>query len=377
MNDILQAKSFDDFQTWRYDVPHTRNLLGRYERDQIVDVFGFLDYCITKSEKGNVPFNFYVDTEWRVIEETLGNLDLLEFFEESDYTYPNFLDYPAEFLLYDIAECFKFLPRLLYSWVKQLEIDTVKPIASFQKLFDAENDMFFTFNYTRTLEEVYGARQVLHVHGEIGRGILLGHTPNIDVDSFCQRNSIPSCCYHAAKVLLEITEKDTIQNSKNLDAYYLFMDREITDIYSYGFSFGEVDWPYIKDICKTLDTSKIVWHLSDYSDISERNRYQEIIRDCGFKGEFTTFNIPDETQRKDDYQSPYGNYLAKQKEYLGTLHYEMNQFILDFYTYGYNRPAEYQPKGKNKNMLYRLIKLLLLVLLERVKRAFRALFHKN
>lgn len=375
MNEILLSRSFDDFQTWRYDVPQTRNLLGRYEKDQITDVLGFLDYCISKSEKGNTPFNFYVDTEWNVIEETLGNLDLAEYFVKSEY-YPA-SNYPAEFLLYDVAECFKFLPRILYLWVKQIDIHSSKPIPAFQTIIDPENDMFFTFNYTRTLEEIYGAKQVLHVHGEIGYRLLLGHAKNNDIDSFCERNYIPSCCRHAAKTLLNTTEKDTLENSKRLDSYYRFLDRGITDIYSYGFSFGEVDWPYIVDICKALDTSGITWHLSDFNDESTRNRFKDIIRHCGFRGTFSTFNIPNETKRKNKSKSPYDEYLDKQRAYLGNSRYEFNQILLDFYTIGFNRPDRYKQSRIKNNMFLRYITFFFYLVCDYVKNIFRTLFHRD
>ena len=65
----------------------------------------------------------------------------------------------------------------------------------------------------------------------------------------------------------------------------------IEKIYSYGFSFSNVDLPYIKEVCNQLDTINITWFLYDYDEKEVRDRYRKIIRECGFKGEFEVFSV--------------------------------------------------------------------------------------
>ncbi|SUN77174.1 Uncharacterised protein [Streptococcus macacae NCTC 11558] len=53
----------------------------------------------------------------------------------------------------------------------------VSPKEQFERLF-RNGDLFINFNYTHTLEQIYGieARQVLHIHGEVGENnLLLGY----------------------------------------------------------------------------------------------------------------------------------------------------------------------------------------------------------
>ncbi|MBZ5482422.1 hypothetical protein JGU65_24870 [Bacillus sp. T_4] len=66
----------------------------------------------------------------------------------------------------------------------------------------------------------------------------------------------------------------------------IFIER----IYTYGFSFSEVDLPYIKGICLSIDTSNITWYLHTYHSDMVRKKFEEIIKECGFKGRFDTFS---------------------------------------------------------------------------------------
>ena len=126
-----------------------------------------------------MPYNFYINSDWWSVEETLGNLDLKEFFlDKSDEIFEEHYD-DKEWLLYDVAECFKYLEKLAALWASQIEVSNVQPIKDFSKLINSDrllkinNDLFITFNYTPTLEVVYGVEEVVHVHGVAGGRVML------------------------------------------------------------------------------------------------------------------------------------------------------------------------------------------------------------
>lgn len=50
---------------------------------------------------------------------------------------------------------------------------------------------------------------------------------------------------------------------------------------------------YLKEICKRIDNEEITWYFNDFD---ERNHetYMETLIECGFKGDFATFNISNE-----------------------------------------------------------------------------------
>ncbi|NTW72696.1 MAG: hypothetical protein HGA49_10725 [Eubacteriaceae bacterium] len=85
--------------------------------------------------------------------------------------------------------------------------------------------------------------------------------------------------------------KDT---SYALKKHQSFFDESISvviNIYSYGFSFSNVDIIYINKICSVIQTENSVWYLNDFDKISARNEFEEKIRKCGYKGKFDTFHI--------------------------------------------------------------------------------------
>ena len=176
---------------------------------------------------------------------------------------------------------------------------------------------------------------------------------------------------------MEVTEKDTEKNSSNMELYYLFLDKDITDIYSYGFSFSEVDMPYIRDICKSIDTLKITWHLSDFDTKEKQEEYKRRIIACGFRGKFTTYGISEKSKKKIKLKtkkySPYNQYIRKQKKYMGVGRFALQQFILDYNTIGYVRPNK-QWKQSTWLKIPRLIWIYVLVLFEFV---FNKLFKKK
>lgn len=58
--------------------------------------------------------------------------------------------------------------------------------------------------------------------------------------------------------------------------------KSITDVYSYGFSFSDVDMIYIDRISKTVDVQNVVWHFNTY-DWDKNHHYIDKIKAYGYK----------------------------------------------------------------------------------------------
>ena len=56
---------------------------------------------------------------------------------------------------------------------------------------------------------------------------------------------------------------------------------DVDEIYSYGFSFSEVDRIYLEHICKYVDPANTVWYLGEY-DWKEKPQYKELLEKYGF-----------------------------------------------------------------------------------------------
>lgn len=173
-------------------------------------------------------------------------------------------------------------------WINLVELCDVKRKKGFQKLL-GELDLFLTFNYTETLERCYGIQEenVCHIHGKQGHEVLFGHGAYKDYTDEYMRHYIGA--ENTLDDLDRFLRKDTNIALKENDGFFKKIDQSIEEIYTIGFSFGDVDLVYIREICKKI-SDKVVWYLNDYEP-SKLPIYKNKIKQCGFRGTFDTFSI--------------------------------------------------------------------------------------
>jgi len=160
------------------------------------------------------------------------------------------------------------------------------------KIFDAEvQNYFFTFNYTQTLERIYDIHEdrICHIHGVSRDG-----TENLGLDDFIfghGRESFDVAVTDIERTAYNITKKP-VGNCITKNQPFFEKLNDVDNIFSYGFSFGDVDMPYIEKICKSIcDTSHVIWYFNDFRIEECRALYEEKIRKAGFKGTFGIFHI--------------------------------------------------------------------------------------
>lgn len=186
------------------------------------------------------------------------------------------------------------------------EQDVIKKI---QKMATRE-DYFLTFNYTNRIERNYGLNRlghVCHIHGgldlklNIGTKdddyhrseslILVGHGAVSEESSVIGESSTCDQLPDFDKGIREAARKNVKGALAMHKCFFCRVRKNINNhtisrIYSYGFSFGDVDLPYLKEILKA-DTSGIEWLFDDYS-VEHKAVHQSLskIKQCGFKGKF-------------------------------------------------------------------------------------------
>jgi len=75
------------------------------------------------------------------------------------------------------------LLELFDDWIRSIKLtDKIKLNSKFADVADFDTDFFLTFNYTKTLETLYKANKVCHIHGVQGEKIIFGHGKD-EVDS--------------------------------------------------------------------------------------------------------------------------------------------------------------------------------------------------
>lgn len=235
--------------------------------------------------------------KWSDLENSLGHLNLSEYFEddlffdEEDDDYNEWdTVYENEDIASNLIYVLEDIPEYFSKWIDTIDIDKSIPCKKdFKKLID-DDSIFLNFNYTETLENVYDIKDenVYHIHGKQGGKLVFGHGNNEDRSEEYMSSHIGS--ENALSNLDDILRKDTKKVIRENNYFFDSLTSNIDKIYSFGFSFAEVDQIYIKEICKKLCGENVIWYLNDH-DEHKYEEYKKIIRACGFNGEFSTYSV--------------------------------------------------------------------------------------
>lgn len=189
--------------------------------------------------------------------------------------------------------CSKIWQDFLRQWLKgiQEKIDNAEflPKESLITLFNEPDLKFFTFNYTKTLQRLYGIKKVIHIHNRIGQKLIFGHEKDGDIGLYQNFDFEDGPCLSSSfldEMILSF-KKDTASPLKKYNDFFKKLDRNIDKVYSYGFSYGKVDSVYIKKIISSISPNAI-WYFTEFeSQDTESLRVKKIkLRKYGFKGKF-------------------------------------------------------------------------------------------
>lgn len=251
------------------------------------EIASFLVYLISIAEPDG--------SKWSDLEASLGRLDYDEAFDtlpeelddDGDINYWHEL-YNNEDMASNLYTAVAYVKDLFAEWVDDIDVENAKAKPSFLSLIEPE-DIFLTFNYTETLEEVYGVNKdrICHIHGKQGENILFGHGNTRDyTDEYMKKNiGSESSLTELDNFLRKDTEQALIEHKHFFDG----IDDTIREVYSIGFSYADVDLIYIKEICKKLDVDA-AWYLNDFS-LTDIQIFQKKLKKCGFRGNFATFSV--------------------------------------------------------------------------------------
>ncbi len=154
--------------------------------DEVFDddeAVAFLMHVISNAEKEG--------DYWCDIETSLGHLDFGEFSDEISYLFEeeddddNFIR-DDTFRREDASRSFRMVTMTIKDyfsdWIDSIEISEVIPKHLLQGLFSNEENHFLNFNYTKVLEQIYGVKEVTHIHGVVDGDIIIGHGVEYNFD---------------------------------------------------------------------------------------------------------------------------------------------------------------------------------------------------
>ncbi|WP_283610593.1 bacteriophage abortive infection AbiH family protein [Faecalispora anaeroviscerum] len=255
------------------------------------DLASFLVYCIEETAGGN----------WSNFEAALGEIEWSQFFDEVD----DVMDRDGEidpwktaYAREDFTTMLSFntsaFSKLFSRWINTISYPTNCTCNNFLSDEIKNSSIFLTFNYTKTLEDIYdiSSKQICHIHGVQGGEIIVGHgIDNINDDEDEDEDYFERSYDFGMEGIDDIhnsLRKPTKKIIEHTPFFNELQNHSVENIFSWGFSFSEVDQCYIKEICNRLDTKSITWHLYDIGN-DEPEKFREILLKCGFKGIITTF----------------------------------------------------------------------------------------
>ena len=170
--------------------------------------------------------------------------------------------------------------------------------------FPNEDSIFLTFNYTKTLEDIYeiDAKRIYHIHGviddkdsmEVGHGLgeeelndmLIGQEPRIGEVWNNRLNRMvrlqivkPKHKELAALSSIEslVTLKKDVEGCIKKNQVFFNEILDVERIYVYGFSFSYIDIPYLEKIIRRTKP-ETHWVISWYSQEDKRRIMDFVIR---------------------------------------------------------------------------------------------------
>ena len=256
---------------------------------------------------------------WKYFEKSLGNLDLAEIVDNCVFeNYPDISSDEFRDRDYHAAEIDaelqlgKFVDDIKSTferWISSLNApDVSKKIFLFKR-----NSLFISFNYTNTLEKLYSipTESICYIHGKANNDeeLVVGHNKSWeDLMEIADNTPVPPESCDTPEELEEwySTHGDFITNqtrdvavreylklAKNpskviSDKQWMFDNLDnIMKIHIYGFSFSDVDLPYIKYLISII-SSQALWEISYYSE-SEKEDFLKIMQSLNVQQEKVSF----------------------------------------------------------------------------------------
>ena len=191
--------------------------------------------------------------------------------------------------------CSKSWEEYFRKWIKsiqkRIDIGEYKASENLHHLFSEPKAQFLTFNYTKTLQKLYRIKKVIHIHNRVGQKLIWGHG-QADV-YYGQFDENPDSLFIRSSSLddmLDFFKKDTSKPLKKYNDFFKNLDHSIDKVYSYGFSYGEVDSIYMKQIISKISPDA-TWYFTTYEaqNAEELQIKKNKLREYGFKGTFAAF----------------------------------------------------------------------------------------
>lgn len=242
-------------------------------------------------------------SDWNDFESALAHINFTDKFpravhkeneteEEDNVLMTKYLLY-MDNLTNGFIKCTQLWQDFFRLWIKKVEQDIesgeYKAKQTLKHLVSEQDAKFFSFNYTKTLQVLYGIKKVIHIHNRSGQHLIFGHG---EKNRMYDANDAKELLIGSSSLdnLLMSFEKDTRSPLRKYNKFFRKLDSNIDRVYSYGFSYAKVDGIYMREIIKCIAPDAI-WHFTKFdAQDKEKLRIKKVkLRNYGFKGYFDIF----------------------------------------------------------------------------------------
>lgn len=211
---------------------------------------------------------------WSKVEEGLAHLDVdmvLDHLEQYPPDLASDRESDRDEIIHEAEQLLSF-PLDKFAENADAKLATSATHKKFTGLF-RRDDYFLTFNYTHTLQRLYGiARpQILHLHGEVGVSrLILGYAPGAvrgtevleKWDNEGNFEFYRSRAYEA--VARRITDFEKVYQHEAMIEFIARIPQPLSRIMVYGHSFGSVDKPYFDRLAWRFE--EVPWTVFAHND---------------------------------------------------------------------------------------------------------------
>jgi Bacteriophage abortive infection AbiH len=233
---------------------------------------------------------FHIDTSgdrpWNDFESRLSTFDSQIFYDEYNFTDIRSEDFKpsdvygfSDELVERADELVNGIREQFREWVEGVDVSSASKLFRFES-----NSRFINFNYTSTLQSVYGVEdsRILHIHGRagvdslvFGHGVTIVEEPEFDPESGESNRTMFSDAEASSKYPLHAFRKPVEEIIQNNQSQFTTLQAS-AEIVVIGHSLNDVDLPYFREIAKGAASSRWVVYCHDQSDLAHHR--QQLIR---------------------------------------------------------------------------------------------------
>lgn len=199
-------------------------------------------------------------------------------------------DVCIEDTLYEyFSEEYQYIEKLavyLKKWIRTVRIKDTLPRVS---LIDKNSDLFVNFNYTATLETVYGVPEssIVHIHGSLRNYTddpIMGHGNLLRIEAICEKRRRAKERFDEKETsickVIEDYYKTTLKDTKRyMHRLQGIVSNDVSEIIVAGHSLAGIDMPYFACI-DSLSGKNAVWTIVWY-DQKKKSAMKRGLIDAG------------------------------------------------------------------------------------------------